>query len=141
MESNVDDQQVPEWSTIARALEGEGDPCHCCGIENSLTYHRFGLARNVKTHRDWKVTAFSAAVSAATISTLGAGVLYGPAAKKTAEVVYMRLVLCDDCVDARRGFFGGFKVNPKHGSLHPMWAQVCEAGFVQFIDVDGDPST
>lgn len=130
METNAESDHL----AILQALDATNDPCHSCSSSKELTYHRFGLARNGKTHRDWTSTGLSVALSAATFPMLGVGALYGPATRKAREVVYMRLVLCEDCLDDRRGFFGSFKVSTTNGALHPMWETVCNEGFVQLIN-------
>jgi hypothetical protein len=123
-----------EWLKLQKELDGKDHPCHCCGNDKDLSYHRFGLAMVFQKERDWKSTLVSATISAATLPILGMGALYGPSTSKSAHIMRMQLVLCEDCLDKKRGLFGGFKVKPEHAALHHMWEKVCEAGFIQFID-------
>ena len=121
------------WLQFQDALQGTRSPCFDCGATSDLTYHEFGVARITKSERDWKSVGFSVAVSAATIPLLGAGAILGPGKSQTADILRMRLVLCKSCVDKRRGFFGGFTVNADHCSIHPLWKQVQETGFIKFL--------
>ena len=114
-------------------LQGKDNPCHACSGATDVSYFDFGLARMIKQERDWKSTGISAAISAVTIPLLGVGGLYGPSKTSTAQLLRMRVALCKNCVESRKGIFGGFKANEGNCSAHPMWRECHNAGFTKFI--------
>ncbi len=127
-------QERVNWLLLNAALQGTHDPCHVCKATDSLTYHPFGLSRVLSKQRNWKGTAVSAAVSAISLPLVGAGALYGPSTEKTAQIMRMRLVLCQSCLNERKGLLGGFLAKSKHAKCHPLWDSLNEAGYELFID-------
>ena len=122
------------WLQLEAQLLGTTSSCHSCSSTNELSYHNFWLAQVVKKDRDWTGSLISIAASAVTAPLLGAAALYGPVASKTASMMQLRLVLCANCLGQRKGIFGGFTVNSKHAQMHPLWKQLNEAGFTEFVD-------
>lgn len=122
------------WLQLEVQLLGTTSPCHSCSSANDLSHHNFWLARVVKKDRDWKGSLISIAASAVTVPLLGAGALYGPATSKTASMMRLRLVLCANCLGQRKGIFGRFYVTSNHAQMHPLWKQLNDAGFTEFID-------
>lgn len=118
---------------LHRKLQAVDDPCHGCKSADQLTDFEFGLARNQKQERDWKSTGISAAVSALTMPLLGVGALYGPGKTSTAQLLRLRLKLCQKCINSRKGLFGGFAAKEDTCALHPMWNDLQGAGFKKYV--------
>ena len=126
-------QEKRSSDELHRKLQAIDDPCHGCGGTEALAEFEFGLARNQKQARDWTSTGLSAAISAATIPLLGTGAIYGPGKTSTAQLLRLQLKLCPSCVNARKGFFGGFSAKEGDCRIHPMWQDLQGAGFTKFI--------
>lgn len=133
-------QERVGWLQFQAALQGSNDPCHICGATTKLTYHDFGLLRLLSKETDWKLSAASAAMSALTIPTMGFGLVRGPDSTRTANILRMRLVLCESCLEGRQGYSAKLKLTVADCSRHPLWSKAHDAGFDTFVeglDLDG----
>ncbi len=129
-------QEKQSSDKLLRKLQATDDPCHDCGSTEALASFNFGLTRNQEPARDWSSTRISAAASAITLPLLGIGAVYGPGKSSTAELLRLQLKLCPSCVNARKGFFGGFSAKESDCANHPMWQELHGAGFTKFIGTD-----
>lgn len=99
--------------------------CHRCGTKKDIYGWDFALGMVLSTRRSWGQTAWSVAVSAVTLPTVGYGGLELPGKVSHLRVVRMRLILCSLC-----------KPRGVEYSLHPWWSVLQRLGFTRFLGPD-----
>lgn len=124
---------VIQWRTFDNALKGYRSPCHYCGSEDDLAHHDFALMCVQETKREWAETLATTALSALTLSLVGAGRVHLPSKSLEGAAYHLKLAVCSSCCKKEGNIFGVFIINEKRASKHPMWEALQEAGFTKFL--------
>jgi hypothetical protein len=128
-------QRATELKELAEQL-GVNANCHICGGPRSCHYE-FALGRIVSHQKHWGAAVGTLALNILTVPL--AGMIVGPrgvGSTTRASLARCRLILCDECADTRRGFFGNLKVTQADCQRHPSWNRLIRAGFNRYFDAD-----
>lgn len=130
---------IVEKRKCDNALLGHRSPCHYCGGTDELMRYNFALMRVESSKLKVGEAFASAAIAAATIPLLGAGVLRLPGRSHAGAALHLRLVVCKPCRKKHGGLFGVFTLNEQRASQHPLWRTLTDHGFTKFLSEERMP--
>lgn len=118
-------------------IDPKPNQCHKCGETTELTRHKFGMAKVVS--RDWSGTIGSVATTAISLSLapiLGGGFFAFRRPDKQLSVLHAELVMCEDCRQGCRNFWGDFKLTARDYVCHPWTAEAARIGYKRLLSAD-----
>ena len=115
------------------SLDEKGEVCHKCGSAFMVKRYLFGLAEITSEKRTWLETAFSVALSAITLPTIGYGGLALPGKTTTARVLRLHLSLCASCAKQSKNWVRTVQLRQEDCVKHPAWQKAQALGFTRFL--------